>query len=215
MDANDIKNLVFFLIAAAAWAIQAAMKRKQDAEERSATQEERAERAAQRRAQATVNDAAALEGEPDIVYGRRALPPRYAELSRTAPNRTAPSSTPAPPPVPKTRPAPPLPPRPMVDDTTSRPAPGSSTLTSSSLRSAGADAQLGQLAGRRLEGRLQATEAARVERNQAGRHARRRLRIDALGGTRAAMRTAILWNEVLGPPLAVRGPHHWKPLSGR
>ena len=181
MDANDIKNLVFFVVAAGAWAIQAALKRKQEAERLGEVREERQERL---RAAGDEADAPeALPDEPDVVFGRRALPPRSAQAPVPPAGRTPP-----PPPPPRPRPS---------GQPGRRPHPVD----------ASEEIHLGALEGRQLESRLRATAAATVRRDASGRNARRRLRIDALGGRKQALRTAVLWNEVLAPPLARRGPH--------
>lgn len=191
MEANDIKNLVFVIIAIGAWVVQAAIKRKQAGEEHSEAKVSRRARASE-----APDQIEEMGDEPDVVFGRRRLPARYAEQVR-----------PKPPPVPQTAQRrasaqPPSPPPPTAGG------------TREALRSGG-QIHLGRLENRKLEGSLKSTEAAFVRRSQSGANARRRLGIQALGSRRRAVRTALLWGEVLGPPLALRGPHAWKPPTAR
>jgi hypothetical protein len=200
MDANDIKNLVFFAVAIAAWVVQAILKRKQEDGARQEVQASRQQRGtgaeeepAPTRPGMATRAAADPDGLPDVVFGRRPLPPRYTQ-SRTSPQ-----------PVPTRPPAapPPLPGR--VEQ------PGAYTAQ---LQEGGAST-LGTLREHHLQSRLQATEAAPVRRDQSGSNVRRRLRIDLAGGTRRSLRTALLWNEILGAPRAYRGPHRWLPTDSR
>lgn len=193
MEFEDLKSLIFVVIALLAWIAQALFKRKEQQSRMRDAGAARRERIARgtEAGEAEGPRPAALD-EPDVIYGRQRLPSHYAKMERPAP---------AQPPAPRGRAKAPPPPPPRSEV--------ASTL---------GDRPLGTLQNRQLETRLAShmdTAAAATVHGRGGRLvAARRLGLRRMGGVRAALRAGILWGEVLGPPRALRGPHR-APSSSR
>ena len=188
METGDLKNVVFFLVAIAAGVIQAAIKRKE------------AQKSGGQRRDATPGSPKAPPSVPqieerDVVYGRRALPARYASMAAPAGAPPLPSS------------------KAMSSRREASAQAGSSSTGASPPTGLGEGIAQRTLTLTDLDSRLRHTAAATVKRRGRGEHARRRLGISRLGGTRQALRAALRWNEILGPPHALRGRPHG--LGGR
>jgi len=180
METGDLKNLAFVVVAILAWVVKIAFERKEQNARRSAANAARAERESQT---GTPGRAAPSDDEPDVVYGRRPLPPGYTDAARGLAE-------------------PPPPPRPAGGVRTPPPPPATERRGSEVRKHVASD-----IVHRQLKGNLTASAAATVRQSRAGLHARRRLGIDRMGGTKRALRAAILWNEILGPPRSLRGPY--------
>ena len=128
-------------------------------------------------------EAAGSTGEVDVVYGRRGLSPQIT--AQPIHDVSAP-----------------LPP-------VAQSAPNAAVLQSDRAGSGGGG-RLTQIGERGLKtslkdsGREAANEGASVHRS---RRAWKRLGVEHGGQARRALRTAVIWSEVLGPPRALRGPH--------
>ena len=182
METGDLKNLAFVVVALLAWVVKIAFERKEQNARRSAANTARAER---ERQTGTPGRAEPADEEPDVVYGQRPLPPRYTTLAQGL-------AEPPPPPA-----------RPADRGIRSPPPPPSTRGRRTGVRKHVAS----DIVDRKLEGNLTASAPATVRQSQAGLHARSRLGIDRMGGTKRALRAAILWNEILGPPRSLRGPY--------
>ena len=174
---DGFKNLIFLVVALAAWGIKAAMERKEG-------------RGKPRRPRpAATPEGAESEGatgEVDVVYERRRLSPQITAL-------------------PEARAVAPL---------------ASAPLASARLETAGAPrspppstgsgGRLTQIGDKGLETTLQASDAVGAHKGVHVKRAHRawkRLGVEQNARARVALRTAVLWREVLGAPRALRGPH--------